>query len=93
MLQCSVGSKSLRKRAETPTAFSLIELLLVIAIIEILASLLLPVRAKATQVKCANHQKRIGLGYHLHTDDNAESHPLRPDWRAGLGLTRGDDRL
>ena len=56
--------------------FTLIELLIVVAIIGILASLLMPslakARAKAYVAICINNHKQLGLAYNMYADDNSE---------------------
>jgi len=57
--------------------FSLIELLIVIAIIAILAAILFPVfsqaREKARQTTCLNNQRQLALATMLYVQDNDES--------------------
>ena len=55
-------------------AFTLIELLLVIAIVAILAALLLPAlssaKSRGQQVACLNHLRQLGMAFHLYAADN-----------------------
>ena len=57
----------------------MIELLVVISIISILASMLLPALAKAKnkaqKVKCVNNLRQIGMGLMLYADDSADILP------------------
>ena len=60
--------------------FSLIELLVVISIIAILASLLLPAlnkaREKAHNIQCVNNMKNIGMAWQMYSNDTAYCMPL-----------------
>lgn len=68
-------------------AFTLLELVLVIAIITILVSLLLPAfakaRLKADRVKCVNNLKEIGMGFHLFANDHQGHLPMEISIRDG----------
>ena len=68
-----------RRGANEAPAFTLLELLVVIAIIAILAALLLPSLSKAKTkgqgVACTANLKQLQLCWQLYTDDNADSLP------------------
>jgi prepilin-type N-terminal cleavage/methylation domain-containing protein/prepilin-type processing-associated H-X9-DG protein len=68
--------------------FTLVELLVVIGIIAVLASLLLPALARAKQrghrAACLSNLRQIGIAFMLHNDDHESRFPDRRDLKSSL---------
>ncbi len=73
--------KTFRQPNSRGRGFSLIELLLVIGIIAILASMLMPAFAKAKtrakRVQCLGNLKEIGNAFHLFANDHHNQYPMQ----------------
>ena len=82
-------SQSTEAGAGFRRAFTLIELLIVIAIIAILASLLLPVLAKAKMqakfIQCINNQRQLSLTWVMYASDNGDALPANGEPPQGGG--------
>jgi prepilin-type N-terminal cleavage/methylation domain-containing protein len=80
-----------RRTTTGKRAFTLLELLVVIAIIVILAALLLPalsiVKEKARSTKCLSNLRQLNLGLRMYAEDHADLDPPRcgiPYWTLPL---------
>src|ERR1700729_2262667 len=73
-----------REQCRVARAFTLIELMVVIAIIAILAALLVPVLSRgkgyAWRTQCANNLKQLGTVIQLYADDH-DDHLPGPAWQ------------
>lgn len=77
-------------------AFSLIELLVVTAVIAIIAAILFPVfaraREKARQAVCLSNEKQIAAAWLMYVQDYDETFPFVLNWSANwIGQNQGDD--
>ncbi len=69
-------------RSGRPAGFTLLELLVVIAVTGILVALLLPALGRANEkgriTTCLNNLRQVNLAIRLYADDNADSLPVLP---------------
>ena len=76
--------------AAKPAAFTLIELLCVVAIIGILAALLLPAlsqgRARAQRIKCVSNLRQAGIAFHSFAHDHNSKFPMQISTNSGGSL-------
>ena len=70
------------------TAFTLVELLVTLAVVGVLLALLLPAltraKAKAKEALCTNNLRQINSGIHLYLADNGGRFPAGFRWAGGL---------
>src|SRR5258708_32371247 len=73
------GAVQLKMRHKTETGFTLMELLVVIPLVAILASLLLMAisgaKGKARRVVCTSNLRQINLGVRMYSDDSNDKSP------------------
>lgn len=77
--------------------FSLIEILVVVAIIGILASFLMPTlkkaRESARRASCMNNEKQLGIAFAMYHDDNDSAYPIYDNGSGDYSNISWDDLI
>lgn len=72
-----------RKANRRPLGFTLVELLVVVAVIAMLAALLLPAlsraRESAQRAACQNNLRQLGIAFELYLEENRDTYPAAQD--------------
>ena len=88
---------SSRPNRASPLGFTLVELLIVVAIVSLLAAILFPVfgraREKARQSNCTSNLKQIGLALKQYAQDYDGSYPTTKSSHSNDPLTPEDESL
>ena len=81
-------SDLLRRKAYLRAGFTLIELVVVIGVMGLLASILLPAlsraKEKAQGVACLNNMKQLQLAWQIYSHDNLDMIPALHSWVTGI---------
>jgi len=81
-----------RAIARTPNGFTLVELLVVVAIISLLVTILMPSLSRAMELAraavCLSNIRHIGLGFSMYRAENDDYIPAEGHWTADLVLNK-----
>ena len=82
-------------RSSRKAAFTLVGLLIIIAVIAILAAMLLPALAsakrKAQRINCVNNLKQDGIAFRLWEGDNGDKYPMAVSTNKGGTMEYAED--